>query len=246
MWWRCVERIALRGVVSHWMRRKREIDRLARDAARDGFTQLVVLGAGLDTLTFRMNDERVYERVISADHPATLAVVRAANRGRAEDRHTTGNLERRMSRKVELVALDLVGDDVCAVLAATAAFDPSRATLVVIEGVLMYLDEPAVASVLRSLATVPAPRLRLIASWMLAEPGQPIGFQGQSRLVPAWLRGRRESMLWGSTARELPEFLGSLGWKTTRLIDLDSEEPGGGADSRGLPSEKLVVAERCD
>ena len=236
-WWRCAESIALRGIVSHWMRRKREIDRLARLAASDGFTQLVVLGAGLDTLAFRLSQERLYERVISADHPATLDVVRAAT---VRDAIANGS----ESREVEMLALDLVRDDVCAVLTAEPAFDPARATLVVIEGVLMYLAEPVVARVLRALATLQTPRLHLIASWMLAEPGQPIGFRGQSPLVPAWLRRRSEPMLWASTPPTLPPFLDGLGWSTLRLIDLDEEDPGVGGDSRGLRSEKLVVAER--
>lgn len=235
-WWRFVEWVAVRGIVSHWMRRKREIDRLARQAAAEGFSQLVVLGAGLDTLAFRMSAERLYERVISADHPATLAVVRAAAAIETADGAT--------SRHVELLALDLIRDDVCDVLSAAPVFDPKRATVVVIEGVLMYLAEPEVASVLRALAELPVPRVLMIASWMLDEPGQPIGFHGQSRLVPAWLGRRREPMLWASTPSALPTFLKGLGWSTSRLIDLDAEDPSKGADSRGLKSEKLLLAER--
>lgn len=231
-WWRWVETRTLRGVVSHWMRRKREIDRFARSAAADGFTQLLVLGAGLDTLAFRLSEEPVFERVISADHPATLQVIRDA-------------LARSVVvSRVELVALDLLHSDLCAVITATGAFDPARATLVVIEGVLMYLPEASVEAVLRAVCALPVPRVRLIASWMVADPGEPIGFHGQSRAVPAWLRKRREPMLWGSTPAALPTFLEECGWSATRLIDLDTDEPRQGAESRGLRSEKLAIAER--
>ena len=236
LWWRGVERLALPGIMSHWMRRKREIDRLARDAAAEGFSQLIVLGAGLDTLAFRLGAERLYERVISADHPAALGIVRIAL-GSGAECHSA-------PRTVELLALDLVDDDVCDVVTATPAFDSGRATLVVIEGVLMYLAEPAVSRVLRSLARLPAPRVRLIASWMLAEPGQPVGFRGQSPLVPAWLRGRSEPMLWASTPATLPSFLNGLGWVASEIIHLDGDAPGASIDSRGLRSENLVVAEK--
>jgi methyltransferase (TIGR00027 family) len=242
-WWRCAESFTVRGIVSHWMRRKREIDRLARQAAAEGFTQLVVLGAGLDTLAFRLSQEGLYGRVLSVDHPATLGVVRAAM-SRDAARSPAAIDERSASWGVELLALDLGRDDVCAALTAAPAFDPARATVIVIEGVLMYLPEPAVCSVLRSLAALPTPRLRLIASWMVAEPGQPIGFRGQSRLVPAWLRRRREPMLWASTPSALPVFLDGLGWSNTRLIDLAEHDAIDAADARGLRSEQLAIAER--
>ena len=246
-WWQFVESIALRGIVSHWMRRKREIDRLVRQSASEGFTQLVVLGAGLDTLAFRMSAERLYERVISADHPATLGILRESIR-RDATRSSKGRdklpRETEALREVELLPLDLLHDEAHAMLKAAESFDPARSTLVVLEGVLMYLPEPIVASVFRSLAVLPAPRLRLVASWMLAEVGQPIGFRGQSRLTQAWLRHKGEPMLWGSTPSAFPTFLDDLGWNTVRLINLDAEDPGGADDSRGLPSEKLVLAER--
>jgi len=197
---------------------------LARAAAADGFSQLIVLGAGLDTLAFRLGDERLYERVISADHPATLKTVRGAlgsgtervEATRPDLPHKKGGPDGSAARSVELLALDLVDDDVCDVLTGTPAFDSGRAVLVVIEGVLMYLGEPAVSRVLRSLARLPAPRVRLIASWMLAEPGQPVGFQSQSRLVPVWLRGRSEPMLWASTQRSFPYIL--TAWDGRRVL----------------------------
>jgi len=107
----------------------------------------------------------------------------------------------------------------------------------------MYLPEPTVAKVLRSLAALPAPRVRLIASWMLAEPGLPIAFRAQSRLVPAWLSRQSEPMLWASTPSTLPALLASLGWSDPHLIDLTEDDSGGGANATGLASEQLVVAE---
>lgn len=141
--WRGVERLALPGIVSHWMRRKQEIDGITRAAAGEGFSQLVVIGAGLDTLAHRMVADRTYPRVISADHPATLAAVRDALDGTA-----TGPA---------MVELDLMNADVCSVLESCPSFDPARPTLVVIEGVLMYLPEGVVTRVFRSLAELPVP-----------------------------------------------------------------------------------------
>jgi len=233
-WWRLVESMLLLGAVSHWMRRKREIDGLARDAAAHGFTQLVVIGAGLDSLAFRLAQERLYSNVVFADHPSTLKVIQRALGADAKD----------MAQGIEFISVDLAQQDINVALTAVLGFDRAHATLIVIEGVLMYLPETAVAHVLRSIALLPNPRLRLIMSWMVAEPGKPVGFASQSRFIPAWLARRSEPMLWGSTPAAMPAFLDGLGWSNTRAIDLAGNDPSEPAEARGLRSEQLAVAER--
>jgi methyltransferase (TIGR00027 family) len=237
-WWRLVEAMLLPGAVSHWMRRKREIDGLARDAAASGFTQLVVIGAGLDSLAFRLAQERLYPCIVFADHPATLNVIQRAlgvdAKGKAQDK----------AQGIGLTSVDLAQQDINDVLTAVPGFDRMRPTLVVIEGVLMYLPKTTVARVLRSIVLLPNPRVRLIISWMVAEPGKPIGFAGQSRFIPGWLRRRSEPMLWGSTPATIPAFLDGLGWSNTRVIDLAGDDRLEPAEARGLRSEQLAVAER--
>jgi methyltransferase (TIGR00027 family) len=232
--WRRLETICLPGVVSHWMKRKREIDRLACDAASEGFTQLVVLGTGLDTLAFRRDHERTFARVIAADHPATLAVIRTALKVNASSQSQT---------RVELLELDLQSADTQSLLPKSSLFDSSSPTLIVIEGVLMYLPERTVEQIFKSIAEFPNPRVRLIASWMLAEPGQEIGFRGQSGLVGGWLRRRKEPMLWGSTPPILQAMLRDTGWNS-QIIDLSKSASHPSDAGHGLASEQLVIANR--
>jgi len=251
--WRFVESMTVPGIVAHWMRRKRVIDDLVRAAATEGFTQLIVLGAGLDTLAFRLAHEHLFEHIISADHPATLAVVRAAttrNGVRSTDASSDmvptdqdGAMPER--HPLELLSLDLAHDDACTILTDSPGFDATRATIIVIEGVLMYLPVSAVADLLRSLAKVPIPRIRLVASWMNATPGQPVGFVGQSRHVAAWLRRWGEPMLWGTTAEALPSFLAELDWVNARIIDLADARSVKDEGLRALQSEQLVLADKA-
>lgn len=229
VWWRAVERLVLPGIVSHWMRRKQEIDRIARLAAEDGFTQLVVLGSGLDTLAHRLMHEGVFGSVISADHPATLVSVRRALNDAA--------------LRVPMLDLDLTTDDLPSVLLACSSFDPGRSTLFVIEGVLMYLPEHVVAKVFRSIASLPVPNARLLASWMLQIPGRPMGFHDQAMLVPRWLKQIGEPMLWESMPAKVERLLIETGWNATRLIDLSETNPDDANAVRGLASERLLVAE---
>lgn len=236
--WRSVERFTLPGIVAHWMCRKRKIDRLTRTAASEGFTQLVVVGAGLDSLAFRMQSEGSFEQVISADHPATLSTVKAALG--TLTRPPAGNATS-PTAGLELLEIDLLSDDVQTALSRTA-FDPQRATLFVIEGVLMYLPESEVARLLHALAKLPCERCRLIASWMQATQGAPIGFHGQSGLINRMLSRSNEEMLWGSTPQDLPSALAEWGWNCAQIIDLSRPDPENPTPSTGLASEQLVVA----
>lgn len=221
--WNAVERFTLPGMVAHWLRRKREIDRLARAAAADGSTQLLVLGAGLDTLAWRLAEGRVFERVVSADHPATLAAV-----------------ERAIAppRPVTLAPTDLADGLSQEVV---AALDPRAPTLVVVEGVLMYLSEQHAERVLAGIASLPVPRVRLVASFMVLRPNEPIGFTNQSAPVRPWLASRGEPMRWATTDELLDATLGRLGWPTRAFIGLDAAD---GPSPPGLPDERLVVADR--
>lgn len=240
IWWRLAEWASIPGLISHWMCRKRAIDQLVNEAAGDGFKQLIVLGGGLDSLAFRLADERVYDRILSADYPATLAVVRKA----------TGSADSRVSSKpavsvVELISIDLERDDIYTTISASPEFDVRLPTVIVIEGVLMYLSAPTVERVLRSVARLSSARLRLVASSMIVDhPGDPPGFTGQSRWIRRWLSSRHEPMLWASTREGLLAKLVDIGWNNSRLLDLSQEDGGRRRHDAGLRSETLVTAER--
>jgi methyltransferase (TIGR00027 family) len=230
MIWCGVERAALPGIVDHWMLRKREIDRLARQAGAQGFTQLIVLGAGMDSLAFRMAERGEFKAILSADHPATLSVIRTA-------------LTNEANVGVHLLAIDLTIDDVASTLTVADGFDANANTLFVIEGVLMYLRETKVRELLNAIHKLPTPRARVIASWMHAEPGREIGFHGQPGLVTRWLRRRAEPMLWGSTPEGIGMMLNELGWHDARLIDLARPEVASLAVPK-VAGEWLLVLDR--
>jgi O-methyltransferase involved in polyketide biosynthesis len=202
-----LEKLLLPGAVNHWLARKREIDRLARQAHADGFSQLLVIGGGRDTLALRMAAEGLFTRIIFADHPATLSSLPV------------------LDPRVERVPWDLTSDEPLPTISPAA-------TLVVIEGVLMFLPPPIVSVLLQRIAKMPVPRVRLIASWMVERPGQPIGFEEQSRFLTAWLRWRGEPMLWATTRERFTELLRVTGWPEPRFLCF------------ALGGEQLAIAER--
>jgi methyltransferase (TIGR00027 family) len=192
-----VERLWTRGAFVYWLTRKRWFDLFAREALEAGCRQIVVLGAGLDTLAQRYHDQAV---CFELDHPATQEIKRAA--------FPDGPV---------LVPLDLIHTSTADLLRAQPLFDPTRPTFYVAEGLFMYLPIEVVTSLLRELAALSAPGSRLAFSYMEAHEGRPLGFQQSARLSRWWLRWRGESFRSGIAPEQLAGFLRAHGWELATL-----------------------------
>lgn len=112
-----------------------------------GVSQYVILGAGLDTFTFRRPDLLEHIAVFEVDHPATQAYKcrRIAELGwPCPDR-------------LHFVAIDFVGDSLSRELATQAPFDPGQLTFFSWLGVSYYLKAAEIEGMLREIARlVPA------------------------------------------------------------------------------------------
>lgn len=208
--WRAVEACVQPGIVQHWMRRKLWIERRVRAAIADGYTRLVVLGAGLDTLGVRLSVECAECEVVEIDHPATQKLKQRV-------------LDSRGGESPVLIAADLLH---CLPSWELLGFSPRAArsggTIVMAEGLLMYMPPARVRQILEWAAQAPTERARLIFSFMIARDGRPIGFEPRSRLVERWLALRAERFLWALRPDEAERFAGSLGWRVTLHADADT------------------------
>src|SRR5690606_20255710 len=63
------ERFLLGGIFAHYLARKRWIEREVRRAMADGIRQVVVVGAGFDTLAWRLHEELPNAKFFEFDHP---------------------------------------------------------------------------------------------------------------------------------------------------------------------------------
>ncbi len=120
--------------------RKRWIDDQVRLALREA-PQMIVLGAGYDTLALRLLEAFPWVTFVEMDHPATQAVKR-----RALQAH--GGVPSRLA----LVPLDLAHASLAESLAALPSFVGTAPTVWVAEGLLMFLAEAEVDRVLRLVA----------------------------------------------------------------------------------------------
>jgi methyltransferase (TIGR00027 family) len=138
-----------RGRLQHIALRTRVIDDHLVRAVATGVQQVVLLGAGFDARAYRLASLDAC-RLFEVDHPATQATKRARVAGLAP-----------VVRALEHVPLDLERRGLVDGL-VRAGFDLGETSVVVWEGVTMYLSEEAIRATLGALAELMAPGSRLI------------------------------------------------------------------------------------
>lgn len=196
-----VERALLPGMMLHYAVRKRRIEELTCSALAAGVTQVIILGAGFDSLATRLSGEYPVVQFLELDHPATQAVKRRALKRHGALPAAAGNLE--------LVPQDLVGSNVQQALSECRSYDPTRRTLLVAEGLLMYLPQ---ADVERALGVARNhPDGECLFTFMEPQSDGRIRFGNQHPLIDAWLARRGEPFRWGLRREEMPGFLRGVG-----------------------------------
>ncbi|GAB6041519.1 class I SAM-dependent methyltransferase [Endothiovibrio diazotrophicus] len=193
------ERLALPGFALHYVLRKRFIEEAALKALADGYTQVVSLGAGFDTLEWRLHRQHPEVTFIEIDHPATSAVKREALKVSGENLH--------------LLAVDLAEHDLEAVLRDCTAFDPARPTLYICEGVLVYLPPDAVTGLFATLKRLSGAGTRFVFT-AVSPIGSPRNNTGP--LLRLYLALKNEPLAWNLEQADLEAFVTLQGY---RLID---------------------------
>jgi methyltransferase (TIGR00027 family) len=125
------------------------LDAQVRQHIASGGRQVVLLGAGLDTRGARLREDGV--RFFEVDHPKT----------QAEKRRRLDALSDYPVTAATYVPCDFEHQDFVDCL-REAAFAPHERALLIWEGVVYYLTEPAIRQTLRRVASGCEPRSRLV------------------------------------------------------------------------------------
>jgi methyltransferase (TIGR00027 family) len=217
--WRLIEKFTLPGIIEHYAWRKHWIEKLCRQAIADGCDQVVVLGAGFDTLALRLAQEFSHIAFIELDHPATSQAKWRALKQRNHQLPT--NLKTyAVNLTTEPLPHELIG---------------AKFSFWIIEGVLMYLEASAVDRLLGELATSTT-RRQVVFTHMRSWSPAASGFRPKSRLIEAWLAWRGEPFRWSIAPEEIEQFLHERGYHLLQMIDPSDE-------GRRLCGENLVLCE---
>ena len=187
------------------------IDALLLRAAREGATQVVVLGAGFDSRAYRFAASQPQLRFFEVDLPDTLA---------AKKQRVIAVLGA-LPPQVRYAAIDFEHQTLQDVLSA-AGYDARAKTLFILEGVSMYISAQGTASTLQFIARHAAPGSRLVFDYALRRTieGPRDGLFGMTEIFDA-LRAHGEPMITGWTPAEAAAFVAANGLVV--IDDLGSE-----------------------
>ncbi len=203
---RLIEGCFLRGLMLHHVVRKRWIEDEVMGALRTGFRQVVVVGAGLDTLALRLSARFPGATFIEVDHPATQHAKLAA-------------LPRAWSRRANLgfVPADLSRTRLDDALAWCPLYNPLERLLFIAEGLLMYLEPARVESLLASARGPTGAVRRFIFSFVAPQPGRAADFPRATRLLRAWLRWKGEPFRWGVSTACVRDWMAERGFEAREI-----------------------------
>lgn len=202
-----LERITIPGIKLHYALRKRYLEEIARDALRQGIRQVVVIGAGFDTLALRLHEAFAETKFFEIDHPATQRV----------KKHVIENHQQPRSN-LQFISLDLARGSLQRGLLSCADYHPEMDTLFVAEGLLMYLAPAEVDLAFEFIRSHSGAKSKFAFTFMETQSDGRIGFRESSRAVDAWLRLRNETFKWGSTRARIVDFLAARGFAVREIV----------------------------
>ena len=208
--WACSKRMVAVYEAFDWMlpgqfeafaHRKAFCEHHVREGIALGASQILVLGAGYDTLGWRLSPEFPEVKFYEIDHPATAALKAKG----IEAMGTRGNLF--------LLAEDLGSRDLIDVLAENPNWDRNAQVVIIAEGLIMYLTPESVKSLFDQCAASVGVDSRIVFSYI------PAGRDGRLDVgrwtgLMLWLqKAAGEPWLWSITPKELGPYLEKCGWK---------------------------------
>jgi len=180
--------------------RTRLIDDLVREAIRAGAAQMVLLGAGFDSRAYRL-PEASGIAVFEVDHPAT----QRAKRERLLPRLASP------PANVRFVEVDFEKDNLERAV-EEAGFDVKTPAVVIWEGVVSYLTEPAVEANLAVLARLLASGSRLIITYVDRRALDGSHTFAGARRWKSWVRFSGEPFIFGFNPAALAGYLRPRGF----------------------------------
>jgi len=197
------------GQFEAFAHRKAFCENQVRDAVDAGATQILALGAGYDTLGWRLAPEFPEVRFFEIDQPAT-ARLKASGIDRLGPREN-----------LHLIQADLSDRRLEDVLATVETWDTTAPSVVIAEGLTQYLAPEAVYDLFEQCRAGTGQGSRVVFTYTgTGDDGRPD--VGRWTGLTLWLlKASGEPWLWSIRPEELSGFLEKTGWK----VASDLSEP---------------------
>ena len=190
------------GELMRLVLRKRFMDDEARAAIADGASQLLIVGAGFDTLGLRIAGEFPTVGVVEIDTPAT-----SATRATAMEKISL------TPQNHSVVGAELGSVSLGEVVERVPDWDSECRSVTVAEGVLMYLSRVEVQGFLSEFRSHSGAHSRLLFSYLTADDEGRPDMGRWSGVTRTSLKLLREPLRWCLPEGELEGFLGGAGYR---------------------------------
>ncbi len=205
-----LENLVIPGIQLHYLVRKRRLEEIALDALAKDFKQIVIFGAGFDTLALRLHKKFPTVNFIEIDYPTTQTAKKCVIE---EHQLANGNLK--------FISLDLTENSLSQTILDADYFRPDTKTLFVAEGLIMYLTASEIENLFDFIRQNSRKHSRFAFTFMERQANNRIAFRNSSKLVDFWLKMRGEPFRSGFNHSELVDLLNK---KAFTLESLDSAE----------------------
>ena len=175
----------------------------ARDGIRTGATQVLVLGAGYDTMGWRLSPEFAGVNFFEIDHPATARL-------KAKGIEVMGP-----RKNLHMISEDLGNRNLVNILKASESWDQTAQTVIVAEGLLMYLPSEAVRDLFGRCAEISGAGSKIVFTYICKGVDSRPDAGRWTGLIMWTLKFAGEPWLWSIRPEELDRFLEETGWTNT-------------------------------
>lgn len=189
----------LPGQFEAFAHRKAFCERQVQEAIAARATQVLVLGAGYDTLGWRLAPQFPHVNFFKIDHPATSSP-------KAKGIDKIGPRP-----NLHLIAVDLGERKLVDVLIEDESWDPAAPTIIIAEGLLQYLPPQAVQDLFAQCAAA-STESRMAFTYIPTGQGNQPDAGPWTKLVLWLLKNSGEPWLWSIRPEELSLFLEISGW----------------------------------
>jgi methyltransferase (TIGR00027 family) len=197
-----------KGALTFIVCRCRYIDDYLQECLKSGVTQLVILGAGLDSRAYQDELHQGMVRIFEVDHPATQAskIEQVKKVFGKIPSHTT------------YIPVDFINETLDKLL--TSGFDRSRKTLFIWEGVTLYLNIESINTTLEWIHTNSAPGSPIIFDYQEVSGRKEIIRRDFLYAIVSRLSDEKD--VFGFEKGQIVDYLSQKG--LTHVVDVSAEQ----------------------
>lgn len=206
-----LEKMTVPGIKLHYLLRKLKIEEIVTNLCQHPLKikQIVIIGAGADSLGLRIAEKEPQINIIEIDHPNTQTIKKEMFNSYKVNR----------INNFILVPADLSKNSLLTTLSELDAFDFNAKTVFIAEGVFMYLAINEVKNTLNIMHKFPKGLAQFIFTYMTPNKKGKPAFSNQTQFVNLWLKYKKEPLIWSLFPNEIDLLLKELNFNPGEHFD---------------------------